>query len=58
MNDLKIVVTPHRVTVLPEAVYSKRLADQVQEAKLRREIKGDPTILEGPRAEPAAKPAQ
>ena len=58
MNELKIVVTPHRVTVLPHAVYLKRLADQVQEAKLRREIGNDPAILEGPRLEPVPNPAR
>jgi hypothetical protein len=51
MNDLKIVVTPHRVTVLPQAIYMKRLADRAQESKLRREIEGDPTMPEGPRLE-------
>ena len=57
MNELKVVVTPHRVTVLPQSIYLKRLADQVQEAKLRREIDNDPTIVEGPRLG-APNPAQ
>jgi hypothetical protein len=54
MNDLKIVVTAQRVTVLPQSIYLKRLADQAAEAKLRREIDLDPAILEGPRLEPMA----
>jgi hypothetical protein len=58
MNDLKIVVTAHRVTVLPHSIYLKRLGDQVQEAKLRREIGNDPAAVEGPRLEPAPNRGQ
>ena len=58
MHDLKIVVTAHRVTVLPQSVYLKRLGDQVQEVKLRREIGNDPSIIEGQLLEPAPNRGQ
>jgi hypothetical protein len=39
IHDLKLVADSHRVTVLPRAVYLKRLRDQAEEAAALRELK-------------------
>ena len=38
VHDLKVLVTPTRVAVLPHAAYMKRLSEQVEAAKLERQL--------------------
>jgi hypothetical protein len=44
-HELKLVVSDHRVTLMPQAAYLKRLKDRADEVKLQREI--DPNFEAG-----------